>query len=236
MRATSFGAHVSTYDRGRPDYPDAAVAWMLGEDPGRVADVGAGTGKLTAAALRLGAEVVAVDPDPRMLEVLAAHHPVEAHVGRAEALPLPDASVDAVVFGQSWHWVDEPAASAEVARVLRPGGVLGLVWNVRDDRVPWVLDLTGAMGGSDAETLIAAGGPRTGLGTLERLVVEWERAMGPDDLVAMAASRSLVIAATEAERSRVLGEVREIAAAVADASGTVHLPYRTHAYRLRVAP
>lgn len=232
--ATSFGPHAGAYERGRPEYPATAVEWMLGQVPGQVVDVGAGTGKLSAAVVRLGGEVVAVDPDPLMLAALSARLPgVTTLVGSAEALPLPDACADAVVFGQSWHWVDEPVASAEVARVVRPGGVLGLVWNVRDDRAPWVAELTRVMTRSEAEALVAGGGPHTTLGPLEHLEVEWEREMSVDEVVAMAASRSAVIGAAEPERARVLAAVRAIAETAED-GGTVLLPYRTHAYRLRV--
>ena len=140
----SFGSEAQTYESGRPDYPIQAVDWMLqpvagGERSIRVADVGAGTGKLTRAVRELGAEVVAVDPDPQMLATLREHvHGVPTFVGSAERLPLPDASVDAVLLGQAWHWVEPAAGSAEVGRVLRSGGVLGLVWNIRDESVPWV--------------------------------------------------------------------------------------------------
>jgi ubiquinone/menaquinone biosynthesis C-methylase UbiE len=108
---------------------------VRGSSPLRVADVGAGTGKLTRVVAGLGAEVVAIDPDAAMLAELAARVPdVPTFVGTGERIPLTDASADAVVFGQAWHWVDPDAASAEVGRVLRPGGVLGLIWNVRDER------------------------------------------------------------------------------------------------------
>lgn len=163
--ARSFGSAAAVYETGRPDYPIQAVDWMLqpvvgGERRIRVADVGAGTGKLTRALQELGAEVVAVDPDPKMLETLRANvHAVPTFVGSAERLPLPDAGVDAVVLGQAWHWVDPVRGAAEAARVLRPGGVLGLVWNVRDDTVPWVARLTQIMHGSHAEQMLAGGDP-----------------------------------------------------------------------------
>ena len=129
-----------------------------GERSIRVADVGAGTGKLTRAAVELGAEVVAVDPDPKMLAVLRENvHGVPTFVGSAESLPLPDASVDAVLLGQAWHWVEPRAGSAEVGRVLRSGGVLGLVWNIRDESVPWVARMTRIMHGSYAEDGAGAG-------------------------------------------------------------------------------
>ena len=163
--STSFGSAAGTYESGRPDYPIQAVDWMLqpvvgGERSIRVADVGAGTGKLTRAIVELGAEVVAIDPDAKMLAVLREHvHGVPTFVGSAESLPLPDASVDAVLLGQAWHWVDPAAGSAEVGRVLRSGGVLGLVWNIRDESVPWVQRLTRIMHGSHAEKMLAEGDP-----------------------------------------------------------------------------
>ena len=141
-RATSFGGQAASYEAGRPDYPFDAVAWMLEPLPHgsrRVADVGAGTGKLTRVLVEApDAEVVAIDPDAAMLAVLRQNVPgVPTFAGTAEALPLPDASVDAVVLGQAWHWVDPVAASAEAGRAVRRGGVLGLVWNLRDDREEW---------------------------------------------------------------------------------------------------
>src|SRR5690349_24650014 len=145
-RGRRFGTAAAEYERGRPGYPDTAVAWLLEGVGGEVADVGAGTGKLTEGVLTAGRTAIAIDPDAGMLERLHGRLPqVRTEVGTAEHLPLPDASVDAVVLGQAWHWVDPVAASAEAARVLRPGGRLGLIWNIRDETVDWVAALTGIM-------------------------------------------------------------------------------------------
>ena len=141
-RARSFGARAEQYERWRPSYPPEAVAWLLPPGASRVADVGAGTGKLTGPLLALGLEVVAVEPDPAMLAVLRRQHPAAVpYLAGAEALPIPAASVDAVLAGQAWHWFPHAAAIAEVRRVLRPGGWLGLVWNGPDPRDVWEYDL-----------------------------------------------------------------------------------------------
>ena len=155
-RATSFHQAADAYARARPSYLPEAVAWMLPDGSVDVADVGAGTGKLSAVIARTGRRVVAIDPDAGMLEKLRADNPgIRTEVGSAEALPLGDGSVDVVTFGQAWHWVEPLAATAEVARVLEPGGTLGLIWNIRDESVPWVAALTRAMHGSHAETMLA---------------------------------------------------------------------------------
>lgn len=110
-QATSFGAQADVYDRARPEYPVDAVAWMLPSGALDVADVGAGTGKLTSALLTEGRTVTAIDPDAQMLARLSTRLPgIRTLVGTGEQLPLPDASMDAVVFGQAWHWVDPPRA------------------------------------------------------------------------------------------------------------------------------
>ncbi len=236
--ALSFGASSAEYERGRPSYPAEAVAWLVPAGATAVADVGAGTGKLTAALAAPGRTVVAVDPDPEMLAALHDRLPgVPTLRGTGESLPLADASMDAVTFAQSWHWVDPVRGSAEVARVLRPGGVLGLIWNVRDERAAWVAELSQVLHRSVAEVLVDGEGPRVAapLGPLETHEVAWEQPMGVEDVVAMAASRSYVIAADPDRRVRLLAEVRGLASSVVGSDGLVRLPYVTHAYRA-VAP
>jgi SAM-dependent methyltransferase len=245
--SVSFGAAASAYQSGRPDYPREAVDWMLEpvREPGRslrAADVGAGTGKLTRTLVEAGAEVVAIDPDADMLAALRENvHGVPTFAGTAERMPLPDASVDAVLLGQAWHWVDVETASAEVGRVLRTGGVLGLVWNIRDESDPWVARLTAAMHGSHAEEMLAGDGPRVAA-PFEGLVEQrwsWTRTLTRTALLDMVASRSYIITATETERAEILASVAELfderrrterGRAAGDAE-TISLPYLTRAYR-----
>lgn len=135
----SFGAVAEAYERGRPSYPSDAVAWLIGDKPCRVLELGAGTGKLTRQLLAHGHQVVATDPDPAMLDVLTRELPeVHTILGSAEDIDLPDQSVDVVVAAQSYHWFDPDRALPEVARLLRPGGRFAIAWNERDNRIPWV--------------------------------------------------------------------------------------------------
>ncbi|WP_232661569.1 class I SAM-dependent methyltransferase [Pseudonocardia sp. TRM90224] len=146
-RARSFGTVAADYARLRPDYPAVAVEWALAPTPGKVVlDLGAGTGKLTATLVTLpGVTITAVDPDPAMLAELRALLPdVRALEGSAESIPLPDASVDAVVAGQAWHWFEPELAYPEIARVLRPGGVLAGLWNADDPNVEWLVGMHNA--------------------------------------------------------------------------------------------
>ncbi|MET9023134.1 class I SAM-dependent methyltransferase [Actinopolymorpha sp. NPDC004070] len=145
-RAESFGASAAAYAEFRPSYPEAAVRWALepvaGDDVVRVLDLAAGTGKLTEVVRGLGVEVVAVEPDDAMLAELHRRLPdVLALHGTAEAIPAPDGAFDAVVVGQAFHWFDRDRALVEIARVLRPGGVLATLWNLHDDGVAWVAGL-----------------------------------------------------------------------------------------------
>ncbi|WP_053715050.1 class I SAM-dependent methyltransferase [Saccharothrix sp. NRRL B-16348] len=146
---SSFGTAAAAYAEHRPDYARAAVRWAVALAPGpRVLDLGAGTGKLTAALVALGADVVAVEPDPAMLAELRRALPaVRTLRGSAEAIPLPDASIDAVVAGNALHWFDLAVAGPEMARVLSPRGVLAGLWNVLDDRVAWIAGLEQVSGG-----------------------------------------------------------------------------------------
>ncbi|MGB4136944.1 MAG: class I SAM-dependent methyltransferase [Microbacterium sp.] len=238
-RATSFGAESDSYEKGRPEYPFEAVAWMLERMPDgarRVADVGAGTGKLTRVlAEAAAAEIVAVDPDAAMLAALHERLPqVPTFVGTAESLPLPDASVDAVVMGQAWHWVDPMPASAEIGRAVRPGGILGLIWNVRDERTDWVRRLTLIMQGSPAESMVSGPGPTVAapFGAVEERRWEWKRPMTRDELLHMARSRSYIITAPAEEKARIEREMNALFDDLGmEGDDTIDMPYLTAAYR-----
>ena len=134
--ATSFGAATRAYERGRPSYPAEALDWLLPDGARRVLDLGAGTGKLTRDLAARGLDVVAVDPSAGMRAELGRVLPdIPVLAGSAEHIPLDAGSVDAVLVAQAWHWVDPKAAVPEIARVLKPGGRLGLLWNVRVEPV-----------------------------------------------------------------------------------------------------
>lgn len=235
-QAASFDDAADVYERSRPGYPDEAVDWLLergaGPRPERVLDLGAGTGKLTRSLLARGLEVVAVDPSERMLQQLRDAAPgARTLVGTAERIPLPDDSVDAVLAAQAWHWVDEERAVPEVVRVLKPGGELGLVWNIRDESVPWVARLSEIIGSSEAESRVASGielhGP---LRPVSQLAVAWSRPMTEQSLVDLVLSRSYIITATPERRDAVVAGVRDLVRGeFGDAP--FELPYRTHAFR-----
>jgi SAM-dependent methyltransferase len=151
-RARSFGAHAADYAQHRPSYPADGIRWALAaaDRPVRsVLDLAAGTGKLTAGLLPLGLTVTAVEPDDEMRTFLSRQFPqVTALPGTAEEIPLPAASVDAVVVGQAFHWFDRDRALDEIARVLRPGGAVGALWNGEDTSVEWVAALMNETGTS----------------------------------------------------------------------------------------
>ena len=208
--ARSFGPVAGRYERGRPSYPSAAIDWLLPAGARRVLDLGAGTGKLTRALLRRGVEVTAVDPSEGMLGELRRVLPgVPAVTGSAEAIPLPDHSVDAVVVGQAWHWVDPDRAVPEVARVLTPGGRLSLIWNVRDAHVDWVRRIGEILDDRMARPLAEIGPP---FGPVETRDFRWHDRTGPDQLLDLVASRSYVILMRSDERAAVLAQVRQLLA------------------------
>ncbi len=242
LHAASFGAAAEAYDRGRPAYPEAALDWLLpaGGGPLRVLDLGAGTGKLTRQLASRGLDVVAVDPSPGMLDQLRRTSPgVTALAGSAEALPLDAGSVDLVVVAQAWHWVDPHRAVPEVARVLKPGGRLGLLWNCRDPRRDgWTADLArlmGRLGGMEDNSDDPPVGPP--FGAVARHDVPWSQPMTAEGLVDLVASRSYVIVLPPDERARVLDAVRAIAAGVPGfaAGGRVPMPYVTRCSRADLA-
>jgi SAM-dependent methyltransferase len=238
-QAGSFGAAAALYERARPSYPSDALDWLLPDGAPDVLDLGAGTGKLTRLIAERDIHVEAVDPSAQMLAELRQVLPeVPTHVGSAEEVPVADSSFDAVVVAQAWHWVDVPRASAEVARVLRPGGRLGLIWNDRDDRVDWVRKLSEltAQGG---ERGMASDNPVFGkpFGQIEYFVTEWSYPMTTAGLIDLAASRSYVIIAPEQERVSILTGVQKLLDTHPDLAGRdeFEMPYVTYASRAHIA-
>jgi ubiquinone/menaquinone biosynthesis C-methylase UbiE len=151
--ARSFGDVADAYDRGRPTYPREAAAWLTSDEPLTVLELGAGTGKLTEQLVALGHDVHATEPDPAMLAILKERLPgVRASEGTAEEIAGPDSMYDVVVGAQCFHWFDHAKALPEIARVLKPGGRLSLVWNLRDERIPWVKRLGRIIGTQEQAT------------------------------------------------------------------------------------
>ncbi|WP_433282646.1 class I SAM-dependent methyltransferase [Micromonospora sp. CA-244673] len=250
LLSSSFGAAAAAYAEHRPDYAQAAVRWALEPTPGpRVLDLGAGTGKLTATLLALGVEVVAVEPDPAMLTELRRALPaVRALPGSAEAVPLPDASVDAVLAGNALHWFDMAVAGPEIARVLAPGGILAGLWNVMDDRVDWVAGLervsgSAAIGPRDTLSSWRAAtaglcSPGNGLvarfGSPEQAEFPHGQRRTAESLVATLATRAGVLVMPEPDREARLDRIRAFLGSRPEtADGEFTLPMLTGVLRVR---
>jgi len=242
--ATGFDGAADAYERGRPEYPAGAIETLAREcgiGPGRaVLDLAAGTGKLTRLLVPLGADVVAVEPVEGMRRAFAGLLPhVPILDGTAEAIPLDDASRDAVVVGQAFHWFDADRALRDIHRVLRGGGSLGLVWNVRDESAPWVARLTGIIepyrGGTPThrnERWREGFDRSTLFSSLRAWSCPYEQRVTVDGLVDRVLSISFIARLSEAERAAVGDRVRALAAGGPNADGgpTFVLPYRTDVY------
>ena len=235
LHAASFGLAADVYERGRPSYPREAVEWLLPHGARDVVDLGAGTGKLTRVLLEQVDEVVAVEPSAGMREILERVVPrARSLAGSAESMPLADDSVDAVLVAQAWHWVDPVVAVPEVARVLRPGGTLGLLWNIRDESVPWLAALSRVLN-QPAERDMQSEAPVVGapFGEVERHDVEWVHELERDEFLAMIASRSYVITLSDDDRAQVLRDVGALLDTHPDTRGVdlIRLPYVTRCSR-----
>ena len=248
--AAGFTTTADNYVRGRPDYPPDVAVWLrdtLGLAPGRtVIDLGAGTGKFTRRLVDTGAHVIAAEPVAAMLAKLAASLPqVETLAATADALPLPDESVDAIVCAQSFHWFATKAALAELHRVLKPGGRLGLIWNMRDARVGWVAQLDAIVNRHEGDAPRYYTGawrtvfPFDGFGPLHAQHFSVGHTGSPEDvIVARVRSTSFIAALPADQRAQVDGEVRALIAAEPGLSGrdTVTVPYVTEAFDLIKLP
>ena len=230
---SGFSTGSALYERARPGYSHEAVDHLvdrLGIVPdSRVLDIAAGTGKLTREFVARGASVVASEPSAAMREVFATTVPATPQVGAtAEALPFADRTFDAVTVAQAFHWFDAPVSLSEIARVLRPGGGLGLVWNERDEADPVVAELTRISKwdvhqpypvGKDFGPVVDASGL---FGPVERTQTRFVQQLDRTAFVEQVASRSYIAVLPEGRRQEILGAVAELADRLGEPIG---LPY-----------
>jgi SAM-dependent methyltransferase len=240
-RATSFGEVAGDYDRLRPGPPQQALDWLVPPECHTAIDIAAGTGLFTRALQRRVKDVIAVEPDDRMREVLAARSPgVRAVEGRGEVIPVPDASADGVFVSSAWHWLDPGQAIPEIARVLADGGRLGVIWTGRDRQADWVarLDLPrkppqDAHGDAGQrrrrhEVTLPPGAPFENVATAS---FTFARCMTVDQIVDWLATYSGLITATGRERAAALAHAREELLPRADSDGLIEIPMRSHCWR-----
>ena len=227
------------YDRVRPSPPDEALDWLVPRNCEIAVDIAAGTGLFTRALQRRVTQVIAVEPDDRMRAVLAARSPgVRAVAGRGEAIPVPDASADGVFVSSAWHWLDPGQAVPEIARVLRDGGRLGVIWTSRDRLVDWVAQLdwvrrppdgrTGSRPRGRREITLPANAPFENIASAS---FTFARTMTVDDAVDWMATYSGVITASAAERAAGLARAREALLRHTGGAGLVEFPMRSICWR-----
>jgi SAM-dependent methyltransferase len=240
-RALSFGTVADAYDRYRPAPPGGAVDWVLATDVLDVLDLGAGTGAVTRLLrARVPGKVVAAEPDARMRAVLVRRVCHVLAVGaRSEALPFIDDTFDTVVVSSAWHWMEPAQTVFEVARVLRRGGRLGVLWNGPDRDIEWVAELLGpgrervGPAGDNAKRHRVELPPDARFTTPETTVITWSMPMTRDELVGLASTYSAVITRPAEEREEILRRVARLAGDHAGfGSGTtIRLPMRCRCWR-----
>lgn len=244
-RATSFGRVAGNYDRVRPGPAAAAVDWLLPAGCAVAVDLAAGTGLFTRALEGRVAEVVAVEPDGRMREVLAARSPgVRVLDGEAEAIPLPDGYADAVFVSTAWHWFDPERAVREITRVLKDGGRLGILWTSRDREEPWVaeLDLLRDARAGEPRTVAAVQEqlarhhqvtlpPDAELGPAQTASFGFTRTLPVDETLDWLATNSRFITADDADRNAALVRLRVALAARSEGKELIQMPLRSWCWR-----
>jgi ubiquinone/menaquinone biosynthesis C-methylase UbiE len=234
--ARSFGGVADAYDRGRPTYPREAAAWLTSEQPLTVLELGAGTGKLTEQLVALGHDVHATEPDPKMLAILEKNLPeVRVSQAPAEEIPAGDASYDVVVSGQAFHWFDYDRALPEIARVLKPRGRLSLVWNQRDERIPWVKRLGRLIGTQEHLTDPGQLLERSKLfGAVDRESFRFWQIVDRRSVQDLVRSRSTIAVLPTAEQEAKMAEVLAFYDEYGRGMDGMQLPYTANCFRAEV--
>ena len=234
--ANSFGGVVDAYDRGRPTYPREAAAWLTAEAPLSVLELGAGTGKLTEQLVALGHDVHATDPDAAMLARLQERLPdVRTSQAPAEEIPSGDRSYDVVVCAQAFHWFDLDKALPEIARVLKAGGRLSLVWNQRDERVPWVRKLGAIIGTQEQLREPAAALEGSALfDEVEETEFRFRQTIDQHSIKDLVLSRSNIATLPPADRDAKLAEVAAFYDDYGRGMDGMQLPYAARCFRSQV--
>jgi ubiquinone/menaquinone biosynthesis C-methylase UbiE len=231
--ARSFDQVSDAYARARPSYPREAAAWLAEGTTDVVLELAAGTGKLTEQLVALGHQVIASEPSPQMLAHLSRKLPDVATLqAPAEDIPLRAASVGLVVAAQAYHWFDTERALPEIARVLRPGGAFAAVWNLRDERIPWVRRLGTLIGTQEQNNDPTAEIDASGL--FEKVQTATFRFWQPLDqqsLRDLVSSRSNVATMPQAQREQLLRKVDALYEEYGRGADGMLLPYLTKCYR-----
>jgi ubiquinone/menaquinone biosynthesis C-methylase UbiE len=227
---------VDAYDRARPTYPREAAQWLVGQEAATVLELGAGTGKLTEQLLALGHGVVATDPDTAMLERLKRNLPeASTLLAHAEDLPVGDHGFDAVVAAQAFHWFDLDLALPEIARALKRGGRVGLIWNQRDETIPWVRRLGELIGTQEQLDEPAAALAESGLfGEVEETSFKHWQQIDRTSIQQLVLSRSNVAVLDEEARAAKMAEVVAFYDGFGRGMDGMQLPYVARCFRATV--
>lgn len=212
-RENPFHTPAPFYSSVRPDYPPEAVTAVCGEyATGTIADIGAGTGKLSALLLERGAHVVAIEPSTAMREQLRSFLGNSAELqivaATAEDTTLPGDSVDVAAYAQSWHWMDSAAAGHEAHRIVRPGGHLAIVWNQMNVEVPWVHRLTRIMRSGDVHRPEKPPQLPDPWAEPELTMLAWEDQITPEGLLELGTTRSSYLRQNHNGRARMQDNLR----------------------------
>lgn len=248
LKALSFGAVADHYEQGRPAYPEDAIRWIVTGTRAKIIDLAAGTGKLTRQFRAHGHEVVGVEPSIEMLHRLRRLDGGTSSIaGAAERLPIRNDYADVVTVAQAFHWFDPELALPEIRRVLRPRGRLALMWNLRDESVNWVRELSRIIGSSDAQVSGVKDSERfandpshgaisnSGLfGPIEHGVFEHRQTLDRSGVMALVMSRSNIAVLDERQRRGVLQQVSELFETHPDVvrRDRFILPYKSHVFRM----